>query len=59
MNNEVAIKIENVSKKYCKSLKRSMFYGMKDIRRNMLALSYHSENLRKNEFGAVDDVVVE
>lgn len=56
MDDEVAIKVENVSKKYCKSLKRSMFYGIKDIGRNMLGMSSHSENLRKNEFWALDDV---
>jgi len=52
----VAIRVDHVSKKYCKSLKRSMLYGVKDIARNILGLSSHSENLRKHEFWAVDDV---
>lgn len=56
---EVAIKIEHVSKKYCKSLKRSMLYGVKDIGRNTLGLSSHSDKLRKGEFWAVDDVSFE
>jgi lipopolysaccharide transport system ATP-binding protein len=55
----VAIRVEHVSKKYCKSLKRSMLYGVKDIGRNTLGLSSHSEKLRKNEFWAVDDVSFE
>lgn len=59
MNDEVSIKVEHVSKKYCKSLKRSMLYGLKDIGRNMLGLSSHSEKLRKSEFWAVDDVLFE
>ena len=59
MNNEVAIKVEHISKKYCKSLKRSMLYGIKDIARNMIGLSSHSEKLRKGEFWAVDDVSFE
>jgi lipopolysaccharide transport system ATP-binding protein len=56
---EVAIKVENISKKYCKLLKRSMFYGIKDIVRNMYGLSSHPERLRKHEFWAVDDVSFE
>ena len=56
MNDNISIKVENVSKKYCKSLKRSMLYGVKDIARNTFGLSSHSDKLRKNEFWAVDDV---
>ena len=59
MNDEVAIKVEHISKKYCKSLKMSMLYGVKDIGKNMLGLSSHSEKLRKSEFWAVDDVSFE
>ena len=59
MNNDIAIKVENVSKKYCKSLKRSMLYGMKDILRNTLGLSSHSYKLRKDEFWAVDNLSFE
>ena len=56
MNDEVAIKVDHISKKYCKSLKRSMLYGVKDIGKNMLGLSSHSEKLRKSEFWAVNNV---
>jgi len=59
MDDDVAIKVEHVSKKYCKSLKRSMLYGIKDIARNTLGLSSHSDRLRKGEFWAVDDVSFE
>lgn len=59
MNDEVVIKVEHVSKKYCKSLKRSMLYGMKDIGRNILGMSSHSEKLRKDEFWALNDVSFE
>ena len=58
-SSEVAIKVEHVSKKYCKSLKRSMLYGVQDIGRNMIGLSSRSDRLRKNEFWAVDDVAFE
>lgn len=36
-----------------------MLYGIKDIGRNMLGLSSHSDKLRKNEFWAVNDVSFE
>jgi len=54
-----AVRVEGVSKKYCKSLKRSMLYGIKDIARNTIGLSSHSDKLRKNEFWALDDVSFE
>jgi lipopolysaccharide transport system ATP-binding protein len=59
MKNDMAIQVDHVSKKYCKSMKRSMIYGIADIGRNMLGMSSHSERLRKNEFLAVDDVSAE
>jgi lipopolysaccharide transport system ATP-binding protein len=59
MDDKVAITVDHVSKKYCKSLKRSMLYGIKDIGRNALGLSSFSQNLRKDEFWAVDDVSFE
>ena len=58
-SSEIAIRVDHVSKKYCKSLKRSMLYGVNDIARNTLGLSSHSDNLRKSEFWAVDDVSFE
>ena len=58
-SSEAAIKVEHVSKKYCKSLKRSMLYGVEDIGRNMVGLHSRPERLRKNEFWAVDDISFE
>ena len=57
--NNLAIKVDYVSKKYCKSLKRSMLYGVKDIARNTFGLGSHSDKLRKNEFWALDDISFE
>jgi len=59
MDEELAIKVEHVSKKYCKSIRRSMGYGIKDITRNIFGLSSHSEKLRRDEFWAVNDVSFE
>jgi lipopolysaccharide transport system ATP-binding protein len=59
MDHNVAIKVDHISKKYCKSLKWSMLYGVIDIGRNTLGLSSLSQNLRQDEFWAVDDVSFE
>lgn len=59
MDSDIAIKVEHVSKKFCKSLKRGMLYGIGDILRNSLGMSTHSDRLRKGEFWAVDDVSFE
>lgn len=59
MDNDTVISVEKVSKKYCKSLKRSMVYGAMDIGRNMLGLSSRSERLRKDEFWALNDISFE
>jgi len=55
---EVLIKVEGVSKKFCKDLKRSLWYGMIDIARSVVG-GAPSENLREGEFWAVRDVSFE
>ena len=55
----VVVQVENVSKKFAKSIKRSMIYGMKDIIRNMCKLPSKSDRLRKDEFWAVKDISFE
>jgi len=59
MSEEALIKVERASKKYCRSLKRSMLYGVQDVIREVLTLDGNAERLRKNEFWAVDDVSFE
>lgn len=59
MRDNIVIKAENVSKKYCKDLKGSMIYGIEDIGRNLVGLNSRSNQLRKNEFYAVNDVSFE
>ena len=56
MNDNIAIKVGHISKKYCKNLRGSMLYGIKDIGRNTSGLSSHPGRLRKDGFRAVDDV---
>lgn len=59
MAKDVLISVDHVSKKYCRSLKRSMLYGATDIARDMFGLDSHSGQLRENEFWAVDGVSFE
>lgn len=58
MEAEVLIKAENVSKKFAKSLKKSLYYGVQDL---MSGISGRSRNnaLRKDEFWAVKDISFE
>lgn len=55
-DDDVLIEVSHVSKKFSRSLKRSMAYGISDISRNMFGIGSNPGKLRKNEFWAVDDV---
>jgi len=56
---EVIIKVNNVSKKFCRNLRTSIFYGFSDISKNMLGFESNSQKLRKEEFWALDNVSFE
>jgi lipopolysaccharide transport system ATP-binding protein len=55
MNSDILIKVEGVSKKFCRSLKRSLWYGIQDITSELIGHGERSE-LRRDEFWAVDDI---
>ncbi|HQP92223.1 MAG TPA: ATP-binding cassette domain-containing protein, partial [Candidatus Omnitrophota bacterium] len=59
MSNGPVVSLQHISKKYAKTIKSSMLYGMADIARNLVGISSNPGQLRKNEFWAVDDVSVE
>jgi lipopolysaccharide transport system ATP-binding protein len=59
MADDVLVKVENVSKKFCRSLKKSLWYGMKDLTAEALGGSRNHDHLRKDEFWAVNDVSFE
>ena len=59
ISNDTAVKVHSVSKKYCKSLKRSMYYGIIDILRNVLCLQSKSGLLRSQEFWVVENISFE
>ena len=50
------VSVENVSKKFCRSLKRSLLYGLQDIASEITGRSRHSDVLRTGEFWAVSDL---
>lgn len=58
-NKKVLVKLEGVSKKYCRSLKRSLAYGVLDVTNDLFGRNNRSHQLRKNEFWAVNDISFE
>jgi len=54
--NTAAIKVADVSKKYCRTIKHTMLYGATDILRSFFGLNSRSENLRNGEFWALDNI---
>ncbi len=59
MNNDVAIKVSCVSKKFSRNLKSLIKYGFYDIGRSILGMTIDSSKLRKDEFWAVENVSFE
>ena len=59
MSNEVLVKVENVSKKFCRNLKKSLWYGVWDIVGELFGRSGAKSDLRSDEFWAVRDVSFE
>jgi lipopolysaccharide transport system ATP-binding protein len=53
---DTLIKVEGLHKKFCQSLKRSMFYGTIDATKSMLGLPIKNADLRKKEFWALQDI---
>ena len=56
MEQDVLLEVDRVSKKYCRSLKRSLWYGARDIASEVLASNRSTQALRRDEFWAVNDV---
>lgn len=57
---DTLIKVESVSKKFCRSLKKSLWYGMQDLGREITGRCHGGDGaLRPEEFWAVKDVSFE
>jgi homopolymeric O-antigen transport system ATP-binding protein len=59
MRNDVLIRVEGISKKFCRNLKRSLWYGLQDTVSDVLGRDSQARELRREEFWAVDDVTFE
>lgn len=53
---EVVVSVEQISKKFCRDLKQSLFYGVQDIGTDIVGGRRKSDTLRKGEFWALKDV---
>ena len=53
---DVVLDCRQVSKKFCRNLKRSLLYGATDIGRQVLRLPQHPDSLRRHEFWALHQV---
>jgi len=58
--NDTLVKVEGVSKKFCRSLKKSLWYGMQDLCNELIGQRHGGDGkLRPEEFWAVNDVSFE
>lgn len=55
-DSEIVLSVRGVSKKFCRDLKKSLFYGVKDIAGDLTGLRTKSDRLRAKEFWALDCV---
>ena len=56
MSERAVIEVEGVSKKFCRSLKQSLAYGMIDLARELSGRPSHGSKLRPDEFWALNNV---
>jgi len=59
MSSDVVVKLENVSKKFCRDLKQSLRYGVRDVVGELFCRDATKENLRPSEFWALRDISFE
>ena len=53
---ETLIEVRGLGKKFCRNLKRSLWYGMKDIASEIMGRSRSRAKLRNDEFWVLEDV---
>lgn len=55
-HDDIVLSVNQVSKRFCRDLKRSLFYGLQDIASELTGLRQQSDFLRPKEFWALDQV---
>ncbi len=58
-NDDVVLSVKGVSKKFCRSLKRSLWYGVQDLASELLGSNKERDYLRKEEFWALKSITFE
>jgi lipopolysaccharide transport system ATP-binding protein len=56
MGGDILVKVEGVSKKFCRNLRRSLWYGLKELAGELVGRRSHRGTLRPSEFWALQDV---
>lgn len=56
MDERLILRADHLSKKFCRRMRQSMYYGVCDVVRGMLGRSSHSDSLRSHEFWALESV---
>jgi lipopolysaccharide transport system ATP-binding protein len=56
---DIILSVNNVSKRFCRDLKRSLLYGVQDVAAELVGARRQEVELRKNEFWALKDVSFE
>jgi lipopolysaccharide transport system ATP-binding protein len=59
MSDDIVVKVAGLRKKFCRSLKRSLWYGMNDMVAEVFGGNHDHDRLRKDEFWAVNDISFE
>ena len=59
MDKDILVAVNNVSKKFCKNLKRSMAYGIADLSKNLVGIKPNFSKLKKDEFWSLKDISFE
>jgi lipopolysaccharide transport system ATP-binding protein len=59
IDGDVVVKVSGVAKKFCRDLKRALFYGVLDISSELTNLRQAQTDLRSKEFWALKDVCFE
>lgn len=61
MSDEVVISVNGLSKRFCRTLKRSLFYGVSDIIHELFGINKNvkSQELQKDQFWAINDLQFE
>lgn len=56
MEKDTILEVQNISKKYCKDLRKSMQYGIQDVFNEVLGRKHQNNRLKRHEFWALHNV---